>query len=382
MTNTPSKARSTQEVAQGGSAVDTRPLPKQSRGNAQAASAPVIVAGDPANEGEHPAARASEKRRRAQLRRGIVCALAGGALWGLSGACSQFLLSGYDVTPAFITCVRMLGSGIMFLALLAFARRDTLAAMLRDRASLLRLAIFGVGGLFLCQITYVTAVGYTNAGTATVLQSTCTVVIMAVTCVFTRKLPNAKEAVGLVCALLATWLIATQGNPAALALPAAGLLWGAANSLSCAFYIMYPKRLFERWGSLPVTGVGMLVGGIAALAFWIAEQAGLTAGGTAGAGAGAAAIALPSLDATGIAVLVVIVVLGTFAAFALYLHGVSVVGPVTGGLLGTVEPASATICSALWLGTVFSPADWAGFALMMAMIVLVAFAKENPRAAE
>ena len=297
--------------------------------------------------------------------RGVICALIGGALWGLSGACSQFLLSNYDITPLFITCVRMAGSGILLLALLLATRRDTLRRMVRDRITVRQLALFGIGGLFLCQITYVVAISYTNAGTATVLQSTATVVIMAVTCAKARKLPSKSEAVGLACALAAVWLIATQGNPGAIMLPALGLIWGAANALSVSFYIMYPRRLFTRWGSLPTTGCGMIIGGIAACALW------------AGSSAWQGSLALPSLDAAGIAVLAVIVLFGTFAAFALYLHGVSIVGPVAGGLLGTVEPASATVCSALWLSTVFSAADWAGFALMMAMIVLVAVSKKG-----
>ena len=65
------------------------------------------------------------------------------------------------------------------------------------------------------------------------------------------------------------------------------------------------------------------------------------------------------------------VVVGTFAAFALYLHGVSVVGSVEGSLLGAVEPVSATVFSALWLGTAFTGSDLAGCALMIGMVFLV-----------
>ena len=46
-------------------------------------------------------------------------------------------------------------------------------------------------------------------------------------------------------------------------------------------------------------------------------------------------------------------------------------GSVKGSLLGAIEPVSATAFSALWLGTAFSGADWAGFVLMIAMIFLV-----------
>ena len=47
--------------------------------------------------------------RRRHLR-GVLCALTGAGLWGFSGACAQFLLANYDITPSFITAVRMLGA--------------------------------------------------------------------------------------------------------------------------------------------------------------------------------------------------------------------------------------------------------------------------------
>ena len=291
--------------------------------------------------------------------RGVVAALVGGAMWGFSGTCAQYLYQHYEIDPLFITWVRMLGSGILFLILLAFTQRGKLRAIAGDNRELGRLALFGIAGLFLCQFTYTTSVNATNAGTATVLQSLNTVFILAATCLMMRRAPRAMELGGLALALIATWLIATKGNLTALMIPPAGLAWGLINAASCTFYIMYPKHLFARWGSLPVTGIGMLIGGIAAVAIW-----GL--GGLWGA-----APVVPELGFDGVLVLAAIVVIGTLAAFGLYLHGVSIVGSVKGGLLGTTEPASAMVFAALWLGTMFTWADWIGLVLMVAMIFLV-----------
>ena len=128
---------------------------------------------------------------------------------------------------------------------------------------------------------------------------------------------------------------------------------------------MYPKRLFAQWGSLAVTGLGMLTGGIAAFAVW---ASGIVDGRPA---------VLPVLDAVGWLMLGVITVVGTCVAFGLYLHGVSIVGSVKGSLLGAIEPVSATLCSTLWLGTAFSGADWIGLALMLVMVFLVTVKKSS-----
>ncbi len=300
--------------------------------------------------------------------RGLLSTLVGAMLWGFSGACAQYLYAHSDIEPLFLTVVRMLGAGVLFLAYFAARHRDALRDLAHDRESLRSLTIFGCLGLYLCQVTYTIVVSYTNAGTATVLQSSSVVLVMLVTCVAARRLPRARELAGLACALVATVLIATGGDLGTLHIPAAGLAWGIANAVSVTFYIMYPKRLFSQWGAFFVTGLGMLIGGVMALVVW------LGAGAVFGATGGAAGVALtiPALDGGCLLALAGIVILGTAAAFGLYLNGVSIVGGMRGSLLGTMEPVSATLFSALALGTTFLWSDWVGLVLMMATTALVA----------
>ena len=301
--------------------------------------------------------------------RGAALTLAGAALWGFSGASSQYVLA-QGADPTFVTAMRMLCAGALFLAFLAVRRRDVLVRAFADRRTVGRFAVFGFG-LLGSQITFAISIAYTNAGTATVLQMTGSVFIMLFVCLRARTAPRAGEALGLVAALAATYLIATQGDFGALRLPVEGVLWGVANGLAVALYVVYPKEsgLFERFGGLATTGLGMAVGAVYATIVWLARAAVSLA---AGDGAEALRIVAPPLDASGWAVLALGVgVVGTFVAYALYLSGVARVGSVAGGLLGAVEPLAATSLSAVWLGTAFSGADWAGFALMLAMIALV-----------
>lgn len=285
--------------------------------------------------------------------RGVVCALAGGSLWGFSGSCAQFLLGDYGFSPLMLTCVRMIGAGLLFMAYLALRKREVLSAMLHDKRALGQLAVFGIGGLYLSQLTYTIVIGYTNAGTATVLQCMNIIFVMIATCLIVRRAPRGAEIAGLILAIAATWLIATNGDPSRIVLPVPGILWGIANALAVAFYIMYPRRLLQKWGSLVVTGTGMLVGGIAAALVAI-PRAGF-----------------PVLDGAGWAALLAIVVLGTCASFALYLQGVKDAGGVRASMLGVAEPVAATLISWLWLGTTFTAFDLFGFALMIAMVLIV-----------
>ena len=282
-------------------------------------------------------------------------------MWGVSGSCVQFLSTNYEVEPLFIVVARTVIAAALFCAfmLAGAGRRAQLAALAHDGASLARTVVFGMA-LLACQLTYIVAIGYSNAGTVTVLQSANAALIMLLACLTARSLPRPREFAGLIAALVATWLIATHGDPTSFALPLPALVWGLSTAVSATVYTLYPRRLFAQWGSVPVTAAGMLVGAAGSLAI---------AGAFALAGS---PVAVPQLDAVGWLVIVVIGVAGTCVAFGLFLYGVSIVGPVVGSLLGAIEPASAMVVSAVVLGTPFAVADWVGFALMVAMIALVA----------
>lgn len=311
-----------------------------------------------------------ENRRRHMI--GVLSTLVGASLWGFSGTCSQFLLANYAISSLFITMARMVGSALIFLVIILARNRSAISEIMRDRASRRQIVLFGVFGLFMSQITYVITIGYTNAGTATVLQSTNIVMIMVITCFVARRAPRVAELVGLVLAFVATVLVATKGDLGSLSIPAAGLAWGLLSAVAAAGYSMLPKPLYPKWGSFTVVGLGMAVGGVVATALWGLAFAFPTIDAVASAGNPMGTALVPALDAWGVGVLAVIVVFGTFGAFYLFLNGISMVGPIQGSQLGAIEPVSATVCSALIMGTTFLAADWVGLVLMVATIIIVA----------
>ena len=311
-----------------------------------------------------------ENRRRHMI--GVLSTLVGASLWGFSGTCSQFLLANYAISSLFITLARMVGSALIFLVIILARNRSVISEIMRDRASRRQLMLFGVFGLFMSQITYVITIGYTNAGTATVLQSTNIVMIMVIICIAARRAPRAAELVGLVLAFVATVLVATKGDLGSISIPAAGLAWGLLSAVAAAGYSMLPKPLYPKRGSFTVVGLGMAVGGVVAAALWGFAFAFPSIDSVASAGNPMGTALVPALDAWGVGVLAVIIVFGTFGAFYLFLNGISMVGPVQGSQLGAIEPVSATVCSALIMGTTFLAADWVGLVLMVATIIIVA----------
>lgn len=291
--------------------------------------------------------------------RGVVLALIGGTCWGFSGTCAKFLMDSYAVDPVWLVCVRQLAASVLFLAYAAAVPGERVH--LHDLA---RTRMGGVAGVVtmvltaLCMMAnscgYVVTINITNSATATVLQALGLVVLMVYACVVARRRPRRRELAGLVLALGGTFLLATGGDPTKLSMPAAGLAWGIFTGVTYSLYTAVPAKALERWGSPVVNGVAMLISGlILAVAIRPWE-------------------AVPAFDAVGLAWLAIIIVVGTFLAFALYLQGVKDLGPLRASMLGTSEPISATVFSVLWLGTAFAPTDIVGFAMIVVMVYLTA----------
>lgn len=289
----------------------------------------------------------------ARVARGIAFAALGGICWGFSGTCAQLLTSEAGIPVAWITPVRLSAGALIFMAVCLVREPRNVLAALRDVRSVAAIFAFAMLGVLLTQVSYLSAIAYTNAGTGTVLERLGLVLIMLYACLRSRRLPRARELCGLVLALAGTVLIATKGNFGSLAIPPEGLMWGIVSAFALAFYTLIPVRVLEKWGSFIVTGMAMLFGGavsMAAVRPWT----------------------IP-VDVTPqvVVVMALMVVVGTFAAYLFYLQGINDAGPVRAGLVGCVEPVSATVISALWLGTPVSGVDVAGCALIIGMVFLV-----------
>lgn len=287
--------------------------------------------------------------------RGMAYALAGGALWGFSGTAVSHLFRESGIDPMWVMSVRMVLAGILFLLLSAVRGDRRPIELLRDKSAVRDLLLFTGGGLFLNQFSYLMAIQATNSATATVLQSLQLLPVAAVACVAGRRAPKRREVIGMVLALGGTFLITTGGDPSQMALPPAGLTFGLLAALGGAGLAVFPRRILARYGVAAVNGWAMLMVGLAAAPFvpdW--------------------GRAVASFDVSCWAVFAALVVLGTWCSYLFYMQGVREIGSLKTAMLSTVEPISATVLSALWIGVVFSPTDLLGFAMIIIMMPLVA----------
>lgn len=285
---------------------------------------------------------------------GILYCVAGALSWGFSGACVEALFKNYIIDPLWVTSARMTVTGALLCLWLAMQpSKYNLLEPLRDKQSLKELLVFAIGGLLLCQFAYLSAIRYSNAGTATVLQSLEVVVVAVYVCITTHTAPSKRVQLSVLLALVGVWLLATGGDFGSMRLTTLGLIWGLIDAVSGATYSLSARAPVQRWGSLRVTGLGMLIGGTAMLV--LSQSWYIPAG----------------MDLRGWLLVGVIALLGTLGAFVLFLEGIRLVGAVKASVLACLEAVFASLLSAVWLGSSFSATDLVGFAMILATVFLL-----------
>ncbi|KXT78097.1 DMT family transporter [Streptococcus sp. DD13] len=284
--------------------------------------------------------------------KGTILTLVAGIAWGISGVSGQYLMAA-GVPILWLTSIRLFVSGICLLGIAFCVSRQQLKILFRDKKALGQLLFFALFGLLLNQFSYLQAIHHTNAGTATVLQYVCPVIVLVYACLRQRRWPSKGEVTSIFLAIAGTVLIATHGNLTSLAVTPIGLFWGLFSALTYTLYIVLPVGLIKKYGSLPTIGVGMLMGGILLGLLdrsWTYH---------------------PSLTTDNLIALFGIVMIGTVFAYTFFLQGVSIVGEVKGSLLAAIEPVSSVFFGILLLGEVFYPVDFLGMLSILLAVLLI-----------
>lgn len=286
--------------------------------------------------------------------RGVICTVLSGICWGLSGTCGQYLFSNYAINSLQVTCIRLMGAGIILLVFSLFRYRDTLKNIWKYPKDVCLLVLFGLIGLMFNQYVYTTSISVSNAVTTTMMQNLSLITVMLLTCLYTRRRPTRRELLSLVLALFGVYMLATGGNPTQLVMSPQALLWGFGTTVAATAYTLIPRPLVARWPQIPVLAYGMLIGGIVlnlTARSWTFQ------------------IELPL---SGWLAVIAMVFLGSIFSFTLFMQGLKDIGPVKTSMLAVSEPVSATIFAVMWLGTTFSTADFIGFAAILSTIFILA----------
>ncbi len=281
--------------------------------------------------------------------------LTGATLWGLSGTAAQQLFQWDGFTPTWLVTVRMGISGILLLAI-TWSRLGghAISGPWREPTQLLRLWIFALLGLLGVQYSYMASIRLGNAATATFLQYLGPALIVLYVAVHSRRWPSRRELLALSLAVAGTFLLVTNGSIHAVVVPASAVVWGLVSAVTLAFYTLFPANMMRRYGTLPIIGWAMFLGGLVcslAAPPWRVQGQHWT---------------------MGVLLLVgFVVIFGTLLAFYLYLASTRYISATEAGLAACVEPLSAAGASVLWLHTHLGIATLLGGLSILGTVVVL-----------
>lgn len=289
----------------------------------------------------------------------LLAAVTAAGFWGLSGTAAQALFALYGFPVLGLVPVRMLCSSLLVIALIGRKGRPPITA------TFVLLSLLGIAG---SQLTYLEAIRYSNAVTATLLQFLFLPMVAAYEGLRGEIRWSWHWSATLGIAVVGTVLLVANTGAGSLGIliTPIGALFGLLSAASGAYYSIAGGRLVKVHGTWPLTAWGFLVGGLVTLP------------------AGAYAFATYSFPASlaswaeMVGLVAFVIVFGTLLGYGLYLFGLRHLPATEVGVAASVEPISAGVATHVFLGVTLSFVQYIGGALIVVAVALLGL-RRRPR---
>ena len=291
--------------------------------------------------------------------KGIILVVFGTIMWGASGTVAEFLFQQNHFNTEWLVVVRLLLSGSLLLVYGLLKKDSGIKDIWKNKNDVLLLISFSVLGVLGSQYTYFVAIKYGNAAVATILQYLSPVIITCYMVICNKKLPNKKQVVAIILAIIGTFFIITKGNINSLSISKEALFFGLCCAFSVAIYTLQPVNLLKKYSSTCIIGCGMLIAGIA---FSFVNPPWKFTG----------TWSIATVSAVGF-----VVIFGTVMAYYCYLESLNYIQPTETSILGAFEPLSAAFLSVIWLKNPFEIGDFIGTTCIILTTVILAYSKKD-----
>ncbi|MEO8219407.1 MAG: EamA family transporter [Specibacter sp.] len=184
----------------------------------------------------------------------LVLAFVSAAAFALSG---PFAKSLFDAgwSPGAAVAIRIGGAAVVLLI-------PVIIALVRQwhavKGSLLRIAVYGIVPIALCQLFFFNAVAHLSVGVALLLEYLSPVLLVGWAWLMTRQRPRTLTIVGAASAMGGLVLVLDLAGSQQVSVE--GILWGLAAAVCSAFYFVMSARADDNVPPILMAGGGMAVG--------------------------------------------------------------------------------------------------------------------------
>ena len=290
--------------------------------------------------------------------KGILITTTGASMWGLCAVAGKYVMGTKGVDPVWMVTLRLILAGTILLIMARIKSKDQDPLEIwKDKKSVGRLLVVAIFAFAVCQTTYFAAIDLSNAGITTAIQQTSPLFVLLWVLLLEKRKPQKIEVLVIAMVVFGAFVLATGGDMSALVIPLKALIFGLISAVTCAMYTVLPGKLIEKYGTFYAIGWGMLLAGfilIPVAKLWIVSG---------------------TWDFGTVLGFGFVVIFGTVTAFAAFLYGITIVGPLLGSVLGLVEPVVAAVASVLLLKQVFSITDIVGIIAILGGVAILSVYK-------
>lgn len=283
--------------------------------------------------------------------RGYIIVLSGTVVWALTGIVIKILLTRYGMETLTIAFWRVLiVTAFLFAALLAADARHLRIAP-RDAIVFL---LYGMIGIGLHQIVWISSVRYNGVAVATVIVYTAPAIVAAIAWRLLRETMECGKLIALALTLVGCALVARAYDARQIELNPLGLLAGIGSAFTFATYSLVGRTVTRRYSTWTALFYAFLFGMLFLLPVAFFARAFVPA----------------PLPLDGWATLLFLALVLTLGGFASYTIGLSHLPASVASILAAFRPVTAAIIAYFVFGEVLDVPQLLGAAMILGGVIL------------
>ena len=113
--------------------------------------------------------------------------LLGGACWGISGTCAQYMFDRLKMDSQWLTPIRLFYSGVFLLAYCLFKFQKQTFAPFKSSKDIILLLIYGIGGISFSQYLYFLCIQLSSAGVGAIMMNIAPIPVLIISCLLAKR---------------------------------------------------------------------------------------------------------------------------------------------------------------------------------------------------
>ena len=283
-------------------------------------------------------------------------------MWALNGNVGAYIFQYKGFTPDVLVAVRLIIVGIVLFINDLYRSGRYAFRVVRKKENIPSFLLYSLGGILCMQFGYFTAISYSNAPTATLIQYLGMFFVIFVVAIKEKTWPKPIVYPTLAVCMYGLFLLVTVGDPSNLKVNSQAIIWGLISAVGFMNFNLAPTGLSKTYRSMEIMGPSMLLGGIVLTLLTRPD------------------FTVPTWVLSAALCVLYTIVGGTVIPFWAFLEGARYTGAQKSSIFSLSEAVFSTVVAAVVYRLTFKGTDLIGMAMILGSVLLLSLPeKKKPK---